>query len=182
VLRSARADPRVRLLRNGRALGVGATRNRLLRHARGRYVTPCDADDLMLPGNLRVLSAYLDSHPAVGYAYGSFLMLESHPSGRLARAPWIRGKQHRGSWDLLEFTANHGGAMMRRRLVERVGGYDESTPLDSVSLTLKLAEITQLRLVPGVALYAYRRRLRRRPPDWSAAFRDQVRKAMARRG
>ncbi|MCL4818089.1 MAG: glycosyltransferase family 2 protein [Vicinamibacteria bacterium] len=177
-----RGDPRVRLLRNAVGTTVGAVRNRLLREARGAYVMPCDADDWLLPGSVSRLARFLDRHPAVGYCYGSFLMLETGRGRRLQRAPWVRGRQHDPGADLFEFTANHAGALLRRELALGVGGYDEDTPLDSVSLTLKLAEVTQLRLVPGALTYVYRRRARGgRRPDWARAFLSLARRARQRR-
>lgn len=184
IRRYADAD-RVRIFENSSRLGAGATRNRLNRQARGRYITPCDADDLMLPGNLGRLRRYLDAHPGAGMAYGPYLMLEADENHRLEKPPWVRGKDHSESWDFVEFVANHAGSMMRRDLVLRVGGYDEEVPiLDSASLTLKLAEVTRLDLVPGQVLYCYRRHpwsSSARHPDWYPTFQRLVQEAMERR-
>ena len=51
--RLAEEIPEVRLLRNPTNLGRPATRNRLLREARGRFLTWLDADDEKYPGMLR---------------------------------------------------------------------------------------------------------------------------------
>jgi glycosyltransferase involved in cell wall biosynthesis len=181
-LQRFRGDRRVRLLRNRVAIGVGATRNRLLRASRGAYVMPCDADDWLLPGALSRLCRFLDRHPGVGYCYGSYLMVETGRDRLLQRPPWVRGQPHDPAADLLQFTANHGGALMRRELALAVGGYDEDTPLDSISLTLKLAEVTRLRLLPGALTYVYRRRERGgRRPHWAQEFVKLVRRAQQRR-
>lgn len=178
-------SPKVRIVANDAHLGAGATRNRLNQLARGRYLTPCDADDLMLPGNLSRLRTYLEGHPEAGMAYASFLMLEADGDDRLLRSPWLRGKAHGDTWDFVEFVANHAGSMMRRDLVLAVGGYDEDIPiLDSVSLTLKLAEVAQLDFLVGEVLYAYRRHpwsSSARHPDWYSTFQKLVTAAMKRR-
>ena len=177
-----KSHPKVRLLRDREGLPVGAVRNRLLREARGEYVMPCDADDWLLQGSVSALAAVLDRKPAVGYCYGSYLMLETGARGRYVRPPWIRGRAHRPDIDLMEFTANHAGSLMRRDLVLAVGAYDEDTPLDSVSLTLKLSEITRLKHVSDRLTYVYRRRARGgQRPDWAQAFLKLARRAMARR-
>lgn len=185
IIRSYAQAPSVRVFENETRLGAGATRNRLNRLARGRYLTPCDADDLMLPGNLRRLRRHLEEHPETGMAYGPYLMLEADADHRLEKPPWIRGRDHSETWDFVEFVANHAGSMMRRDLVLQVGGYDEQVPiLDSASLTLKLAEVTRLELVPGQVLYAYRRHpwsSSARHPDWYPTFQRLVEAAMQRR-
>lgn len=54
VLQGLAAEiPEIRLLRNDANLGRPATRNRLLREARGRFLTWLDADDEKYPGMLR---------------------------------------------------------------------------------------------------------------------------------
>lgn len=185
VVRRYAADPRVRAFRNQANLGAGATRNKLNELARGRYLTPCDADDLMMPGSLSRLRAHLDTHPRTVMAYGAYLMLEEDGSERLRIPPWVRGKSHSDSWDFVEFVANHAGSMMRRDAVLAVGGYEEDIPvLDSVSLTLKLAEVGDLDYLDGEVLYAYRRHsgsTSARNPDWYPTFRKLVRAAMKRR-
>src|SRR5690242_4329841 len=63
-------DPRVRLLRHPRRLGVAANRDRLRAAARGRYVAWLDADDAYEPGGLMRQLAVLEAHPEVGLVHG----------------------------------------------------------------------------------------------------------------
>jgi succinoglycan biosynthesis protein ExoO len=52
---AAIADPRVRLLQNNTNLGSGATRDRLIAEAKGRWIAFCDADDMWHPERLALL-------------------------------------------------------------------------------------------------------------------------------
>src|SRR5437763_1560810 len=70
IMKKYAKHSKVRTYRNPHNLGAGATRNLLTRLAHGEYITPCDADDLLLPGVLRKFSHYLDNHPRVGAVYG----------------------------------------------------------------------------------------------------------------
>ena len=54
-------DPRVRLVRNERNLGIPATRNRGLDLARGDYIATLDSDELAEPGRLERQVAFLDA-------------------------------------------------------------------------------------------------------------------------
>lgn len=56
-------DPRIRIERNERNLGIPATRNRGLELARGEYIALLDSDDLAAPNRLERQVAFLDAHP-----------------------------------------------------------------------------------------------------------------------
>lgn len=156
-LRKYGGDPRVRITRHARNRGAGATRNELARLARGVYLTPCDADDLLLPGALSRLSACLDASPRVGVAYGDIVELFTK-RGRVVRPPAIIGMDHGQVWDVLKNVVNHPGSMMRRHLLMEVGGYDEGVySTDDWSLWLKLAEVTRFRYLRGELCYVWRR-------------------------
>jgi glycosyltransferase involved in cell wall biosynthesis len=150
--------PKVRVLRNAKNLGAGRTRNLLTELASGEYITPCDADDLLLPGVLRKFNDYLDSHPGVGAVYGDVLELMTDPDKIVVRPPTLYGKNADDGWDLIENTVNHAGSMIRKSLMVQVGGYDESVySIDDWSLWLKLAEITRFKYMKGEISYVWRR-------------------------
>ena len=58
-------DPRIRLMRNSRNLGVVGSRNVGFSLARGRYIAALDHDDLSVPERLERQVGYLDAHPDV---------------------------------------------------------------------------------------------------------------------
>jgi hypothetical protein len=70
------ADPRVRVLRHDRPLGVAANRNSLLDRARGRYVAWLDSDDVYLPHSLGRRLRMLESEPRIGLVHGGFEVID----------------------------------------------------------------------------------------------------------
>lgn len=50
----------------------GSPRNLGLRHSRGEFICFLDADDIMLPGRLRLQADFLREHPAVGMLFGDY--------------------------------------------------------------------------------------------------------------
>lgn len=62
---AAFGDPRIRLVRHPRNLGIPQARNTGLRCARGRYLAWLDSDDLARPDRLERQVRFLDAHPAV---------------------------------------------------------------------------------------------------------------------
>lgn len=73
---AAVADPRLRVLRNDRQLGLAASLNRGLDEARGRYVARLDADDVALPGRLESQLARVIASPAVAAVGAGVLDLD----------------------------------------------------------------------------------------------------------
>lgn len=155
VERHAGSDPRVRLLRNPRRLGSGATRNRILELAHCRYFLPCDADDILLPGTMQRLSNYLDARPDVGVVYADILRLVTDEHG-LGEVPRVVGRDHGLHWDLQSNVINHGGSLIRVAQMRQVGGYAVGHVPDDWGLFLKLAEITEIRYLPGWLSYVWR--------------------------
>jgi glycosyltransferase involved in cell wall biosynthesis len=62
---SSYTDPRIQLRRHERNVGLIATLNEGLDHARGDYVARIDADDIAHPRRLERQVRYLDAHPEV---------------------------------------------------------------------------------------------------------------------
>ncbi len=150
-LQAYRRDPRIRIFNFRKNRGVSITRNVLIARAKGKYLSFCDADDILLPGNLKTFFNILERHSSIGAAYGDLWIRP------LRGKPWIRRRWvPLKSWDLLGCCFNNGGIMIRRFLVEKVGGYGAGLSLlEDCDLLLRLAEITAFYYHPGKPLYAH---------------------------
>lgn len=58
-------EPRMRVLKNTRKLGIAASLNRGLEAAEGDFIARMDADDISFPNRLAIQEAYLKEHPEV---------------------------------------------------------------------------------------------------------------------
>jgi glycosyltransferase involved in cell wall biosynthesis len=117
-------------------LGMSATRNVGVSHARGEFIAFLDADDVLLPSALERHVAVLRDHPRVGMVYGPLEYWYSwtgqpddtardfvHPVGahtdRVYEPPSL----------ISLFIQNIGfapsGMLLRRAVVEQVGGFEE---------------------------------------------------------
>lgn len=98
--------------------GLAAARNHGIRHARGKYILPLDADDRIAPRYLESAIRVLDDDPAVGIVYG---LVEFFG-------------ERQGAWLQPDFSLPHllyenmivAAAVFRKADWERVGGYRES--------------------------------------------------------
>ena len=70
LMRWARRYPQIRLLRHENNEGIVKSRNRLLEHCQGRYVSVIDAGDLLLPGKTGDHRRVLQANESVGVVAG----------------------------------------------------------------------------------------------------------------
>ena len=154
MIRQYQWHPQIRFLQNQKQLGIAATRNRILRLARGRYIAVCDADDLMRPTLLQRFTDFLDANPGVGWVYADQLDIDSH--GRfLDLYPAV---PMNGDREYKRNVMQHAGALIRRKTMLELGGYDETFgSTEDYDMALKLAERTQIAALSGETHYLYRR-------------------------
>jgi len=118
ALEGFRGDPRIRTFRQAHA-GVSAARNLALRHARGALVAYLDSDNFWYPRFLEAAAAVFRADPDLDVGYAGIAY--EWPDGRIDFAlprfdrPW-----------LLEHNIVDLNVLVhRRRLFERLGGFDE---------------------------------------------------------
>jgi len=155
--RYAAEDARMLVIRQEKNSGVAEARNQAIARARGEFIASQDADDISLPERLEAQVAYLRQHPAVGLlgTWPEFVDAEAKPL-EAARYPRISDNAGLQAQLLDTNCFCAGTVMVRRHLLETVGGYDQGlAPSEDYDLWLRLAEVTRLANVPR-ALYLYR--------------------------
>jgi glycosyltransferase involved in cell wall biosynthesis len=108
--------------------GLAAARNRGLLEATGTYVALLDGDDLWLPDRLEKVIGLLEDHPELGFATSDAYFLEgtSVAAGRYyQQLPGGFRAVDQASW-ILEYNFVMGMAVIRRRLFDAHGAFDES--------------------------------------------------------
>jgi glycosyltransferase involved in cell wall biosynthesis len=136
----AAAQPNIRYLQHDghRNRGMSASRNLGIRHARGAAVAFLDADDVWRPEHLATLQSVLDRHPAAGLAYTRPTLWDSasgatvpEPAPATGMEPLPADAPIPPPQALLRFltrtapTPCPSGMLVRRELLERVGGFEE---------------------------------------------------------
>lgn len=129
---------RVRVMRQKNA-GPAAARNRGIAASRGELIAFLDADDVWLPGKASMQVRYLKDHPEVGVVYGDFQHWSPQPDGTFPapplrisqKAPFAIFPEHSG-WIytalLFDNVVHIITAMLRREVIDKVGGLDETLP------------------------------------------------------
>ncbi len=134
------ADPRTRLERNGRQLGIATTRNRALSRASAPLLLNVDSDDVPTPAALTELPPAFDD-PQVGLAFGDWV--EHWPD----RDPWTPdlrfdpGRLEPGTlssiWAAERWVPLHlAGVMWRTEAVLAAGGWSATVGGADIGLML----------------------------------------------
>jgi cellulose synthase/poly-beta-1,6-N-acetylglucosamine synthase-like glycosyltransferase len=139
-------EPRVRLLEvpgTIAARGKAAALNFGLRHARHPVLAVYDADNTPEPCALRLLAEELVLDPRLGAAIGMYRAVNRRRN-LITRFLNIEGIGFQwilqaGRWVLMRFTTLPGtNYVIRRSLVEKLGGWDEDALTEDAELTLRV--------------------------------------------
>lgn len=152
----AAQDARIRHVANPVQLGPPGALNRALAASQGEYVAVLDHDDLALPERLAQQVAFLDAQPEMGAVGAKVHFIDE--AGAMSGEQAYPTHPAVARWQLL-FGASllHSASMVRRRLLQQLGGYSEEHPyLCDYELLGRLAEISQIGNLPDV-LACYRR-------------------------
>jgi glycosyltransferase involved in cell wall biosynthesis len=137
-------DPRVTLERLAPSGGPSRPRNAGIAQARAPYVAFLDSDDLVRPYKLSAAVLALDDHPQAGFAFADFESIDE--GGRVLEASILRnypvlqslqGEPLGEDWRLIgqrelargllhENFIGTSGVVVRRGLLDELGGFDES--------------------------------------------------------
>jgi len=116
-------DPRVRVVRQENA-GQTVAKNRGLAEATGDFVGFCDADDLWRPGKLALQLPHF-TNEAVGVVYGNFQFIDGSGEPIATDRPDTYSGRITGRL-LVDNFVHFPTALVRRDIIERMGGFDES--------------------------------------------------------
>ena len=143
----------IRLVRKPNG-GLSSARNAGVAAARGKWVLPLDADDLIAPTFLEKTVSVLERHPELGFVTALSSYFEKDPAKPFGG--WIPWGGDRDCLPIIN-TASSCTALMPRALIEEAGGYDEwLTSFEDWDLFCSLAERGRFGVVLPEFLFHYR--------------------------
>lgn len=135
--------------------GQSASLNRGLQAVTGEFVAILDSDDAFAPDKLASQVGFLTDNPGVDLVYGKGLAIDEN--GRPLFQTLPDDHEETGAPDriLLDcYVAIPGGALIRKSLLDRVGGFEESfRAAQDHDMALRLFEVGKVAYLPEVAFY-----------------------------
>jgi glycosyltransferase involved in cell wall biosynthesis len=150
--KAAGDDPRVRIIA-GEHAGVAKAFNSAAHATRGKFFGWVDSDDGLVPTAIEEAAAVLEANPGVGMVYSDYLTMNE--AGHII-GPGLRTKiPYSKDRLLIDFMTFHF-RMMRREVLERIGGMDQSLPAAiDYDLCLRISEVAEIHHLAR-PLYLYR--------------------------
>jgi glycosyltransferase involved in cell wall biosynthesis len=119
-------DRTLGVMTNRRTPGPAGARNTGMFAASGELVALCDDDDIWLPDKLSLQVEALEAHPeAEIVGCGVTLVAGESETIRVPSDTWV---DHSHLLARRHLTVNNSTVLMRRTLVEELGGFDEAIP------------------------------------------------------
>ncbi|NQV89889.1 glycosyltransferase [Candidatus Uhrbacteria bacterium] len=163
----AQEDSRIRILTNSTNLGLTKSLNIALAHAQGKYIARLDADDIALPNRFTKQLEFLNTHSDIDVLGTAYIWIDE--SGSVIDHPSTITDSDELHRTLPRFNPFlHSSIMMRKRVLDHVGGYDETyKKAQDYDLWLRLSSshrfanlpevLTQKRLTKDMISYASER-------------------------
>ncbi len=159
VERYAAEDPRVKLIRVEQNQGAPHARNVGVQNARGEFIAILDSDDASPPDRLEICLEAFAADPELGFLGGRHVVIDTADtiSDRVER-PALNDEQFKAALSEGRAPMPHSSFMMRREVVESIGGYDERLPcVADYDLTLRISPTCKCARLDRCVLH-YRRR------------------------
>lgn len=119
LLGYAKIDRRVKILENGKNLGLAATLNRCIEISTGEYIARHDLDDYSVKERFERQITYLENHKSVGILGTGILLFDENGVWGEELMPRIVKNED----FLFNNPYKHGSIMFRRSELVRAGGY-----------------------------------------------------------
>jgi glycosyltransferase involved in cell wall biosynthesis len=141
-------DPRVRLVRNERNLGIPKTRNKGIQLARGDYIAILDSDNIALSDRLAKQVAFLDRHKDyVLLGSGAALMDEEGQSLKKGKRRFVSSGEVK-SHLLFRCWLHHSSVMARTAILQAYGYREQYVVCSDFDLFVRLARKHKLGHLP----------------------------------
>ena len=144
-------DCRIRVFKNECNLGDYPNRNMVASNAKGKYLKYVDSDDLINPDALEKMVTAMEYFPEAAFGISQFIFNKDVVYPALL-SPNEAYHQHYNGFEL--FSYGPVGAIIKKDLFDKVGGFSKERYISDTELWLKLATFYPIvKLQPGLVTW-----------------------------
>jgi glycosyltransferase involved in cell wall biosynthesis len=132
-------DVRIILFNNLENLGISKTLNKAIENSRGKYIARMDADDICFPGRIEKQVNFLEQNPDIAICGGNFIKIDEQ-GNKTGKVIFPTGNKILKAELLFYCPFAHPAMMLRKTVLETVGGYKDLAPAEDYELWLRIAE------------------------------------------
>lgn len=150
------ADSRIRLISQENK-GIIYSLNRGIAESRGKYIARMDADDISLPERLEKQREFLENNPEYGII-GSTYFIMNQDGAITGVQPVLLYDEDLKNEIIFQTVFGHGTVMMRKNIINWLGGYSDSKNslhVEDYELWIRIAQKTKIANLPDI-LYIWR--------------------------
>ncbi|MBI9043084.1 MAG: glycosyltransferase [Anaerolineaceae bacterium] len=136
-------DKRITLIRNNKNFGVAISLNKGIDNSKGEFIARMDADDVSLPYRLENQIAYLNLYPEIGVLGASIMITDEGGKTRKLKKFPPNHEEIRFNLTICNNPIAHPTVMMRRQILESVGGYCSHAKIEDYNLWKRLLDLTK---------------------------------------
>jgi len=118
-------DPRVKLIRNEKNLGLTKSLNIALSYATRKYIVRLDGDDIMVPNRLAVQLKFMNTNPEIALC-GSRAILINEVGSQIRISDSVPKTDEMLKFLLWDNCLIHSSVIFRKKCIEAIGGYNEN--------------------------------------------------------
>lgn len=147
-------DERVRLLQNDKNIGLANSLNKAIMESKGEYIARMDADDIAFPMRLEKQIQYMKENPRCSVLATDRIDIDEN--GTPLRTSHILIDDQKTIKEALTYcnVLTHPTVLMKREVLERVGGYRDFKAAQDYDLWLRLRKYkVEFHILPEVLLY-----------------------------
>jgi len=141
---------------SGENRGTAFTRNRAIRKFNGGLIMLLDADDLLEPTTVESMSRFFRENPQLAFAYSRHKRIDKTGEFICDRPGYGFSREK-----LLHFNFIGPLKCFKRRLFDKLGGFDTSSYVEDYDFVLRASEILSDDQIAQNPIYLYKYRLHR---------------------
>lgn len=166
------SDPRIRVIKNSKNQGAGATRNKGIELAQSTYIAFCDADDIMLPDRLEKQLSFMEQHSDIDIC-GSFVKLINENGDIIGKYTFPTEHNEIAVEMFLRCAFQQSTAFIRRsRLVHNDLRYKENHYAEDFDLWANAVKKLKFHILPLFLMYYKISESQLSTASWSKQQRD----------